>query len=149
MNGQCKIASNQVELRMNASPQFLCIARQATNRMAQMVGLSEKDVDMVTLAVEEALTNVIQHGYGGPCDEPIIMQFRQIASSHGRPARLEITVRDFGKQVDPTCIKSRDLDDIRPGGLGVHIIKSIMDEIGYSCESGGGMKLQMVKYVRE
>jgi len=117
--------------------------------MAQMVGLSEKDVDMVTLAVEEALANVIQHSYGGPCDEPIIMQFRQIASSHGRPARLEITVRDFGKQVDPTCIKSRDLDDIRPGGLGVHIIKSIMDEIEYSCESGGGMKLQMVKYVRE
>ena len=57
---------------------------------------------------------------------------------------MEIIVRDFGPQVDPASIHSRDLDDVRPGGLGVHIIRSIMRDVDYSCPPDGGMQLRMV-----
>ena len=58
-----------------------------------------------------------------------------------------MAVRDRGRQVDPTTIKSRDLAEVRPGGLGVHIIQSVMDEYNYSCPPDGGMLLEMKKYV--
>ena len=38
------------------------------------------------------------------------------------------------------------MEDVRPGGLGVHIIRSVMDEVEYSCPLDGGMQLRMVKY---
>ena len=50
--------------------------------------------------------------------------------------------------VDPSDIKPRDLDDVRPGGLGVHIIVECMDEVTYSPRDGGGTVLTMVKNLR-
>jgi hypothetical protein len=49
--------------------------------------------------------------------------------------------------VDPTTIKSRDLDEIRPGGLGVHIITEVMDEVRWEKRTDGpiGMRLTMMK----
>jgi anti-sigma regulatory factor (Ser/Thr protein kinase) len=49
--------------------------------------------------------------------------------------------------VDPSSIKSRDLDDLRPGGLGVHIMNSCMDCLEYRRAKGGGTILTMVKRV--
>jgi anti-sigma regulatory factor (Ser/Thr protein kinase) len=55
-------------------------------------------------------------------------------------------IEDEAEQVDPCTIKSRCLDEVRPGGLGVHIIREVMDEVAYECRSGGvGMRLTMVK----
>jgi anti-sigma regulatory factor (Ser/Thr protein kinase) len=50
--------------------------------------------------------------------------------------------------VDPATIRSRDLDDIRPGGLGVHIIHEVMDEVRYERRDSRGMRLTMVKQRR-
>ena len=61
-------------------------------------------------------------------------------------AGLEIVILDRGKSIDPAAICGRDLADIRPGGLGVHIIRSVMDKVQYRRRSGGGMLLRMVKY---
>ena len=59
----------------------------------------------------------------------------------GRPLILV-----FFKQVDPESIQPRDLDDIRPGGLGVHIIREVMDEVAYEKRQGPGMRLTMIKH---
>lgn len=139
---------NQLELRMCASAQYLCVARMAVRRSAELAGMDEDDTDKVILAVEEALNNVIQHSYGGPCDNPMFLQLRQVVPGADRPTYLEIIVRDFGRQVDPKSIQGRDLDDVRPGGLGVHIIRSVMDEIEYTTQSEGGMKLRMIKHIK-
>jgi anti-sigma regulatory factor (Ser/Thr protein kinase) len=76
---------------------------------------------------------------GGPCGNG-----RRPAPIRGKLS-LMIGVRDYGRSVDPSTIKSRDLDDFRPGGLGVHIIRSIMDEVEYVPQPGGGMSLRLVK----
>jgi len=136
-----------IKIEITAHPEFLCVARSAVRKANELAGLSDKDIDSVTLAVDEALTNVIRHSYGGPCSKPIIIRYQIIPPQDLHPAALEITIRDFGKQVDPKSIKGRDLDEIRPGGLGVHIIQSVMDQVEYSCPLDGGMQLTMKKFI--
>ncbi len=60
---------------------------------------------------------------------------------------IEIVIEDDAMQVDPDTIRSRDLDDIRPGGLGVHIIREIMDEVSYARRDRRGMRLTLVKHL--
>jgi len=140
-------SKNLIELKINADPFYLCIVRKAVQRMAELVGMNEQDSDSLILAVDEALTNVIQHGYGGACEQQIIIKLRQITSDKKEPTGLEIIIRDFGQQVDPKTINGRDLDNIRPGGLGIHIIRSVMDKVEYTPQPQGGMQLRMIKYV--
>ncbi len=142
-----KQPDDSVEVRIDANPAYLCVTRSVVRNFGELVGLSTEDVDAVTLALEEAMTNVIRHGYGGPCGRPIIVRFRRLNAGEADGDGLEIVVRDYGRQVDPNTIRSRDLDEVRPGGLGVHIIKSIMDEVEYSCPDDGGMELRMVKHI--
>jgi anti-sigma regulatory factor (Ser/Thr protein kinase) len=138
---------DEIEIRIRAHPEYLSVVRSAARRTAELAGLGDQEVHAVTLALDEALTNVIRHSYGGPCCKPIIVKFRRRAAAGDKPSGLEFDIRDYGRQVDPGTIRSRDLDDIRPGGLGVHIIRSVMDEVEYSCPVDGGMQLHMVKYI--
>jgi len=66
---------------------------------------------------------VIRHAYVG-WDEPgdIVVDFIRDRD------RLIVHLMDFADPVDQSKIKSRDLDEVRPGGLGVHLIKSVTDE---------------------
>ena len=54
-------------------------------------------------------------------------------------------IEDEAAQVDPAAMQGRELDDVRPGGLGVHIIREVMDEVVYSKRETKGMRLTMVK----
>ena len=140
-------SSLQIEIRIRANPEYLCVARTAIRKTMQTLGLLEEVVDAITLALDEAMTNAIRHSYGGPCDQPIIVRLSTVPAEAEQPDAVEIVVRDFGKQVDPATIKSRDLNEVRPGGLGVHIIRSVMDSVEYSCPTDGGMCLKMTKKV--
>ncbi len=134
-----------MEVRFTSDPRFLPVIRGAAQGMASIAGLDEADAHRVILALDEALANVIKHGYGNRHDQPIEVRFRPVSSDEGLSG-IYIEVRDQGVQVDPSRIRGRDLDDVRPGGLGVHIIQSVMDDFHYSCPSAGGMLLKMVKY---
>jgi len=142
------LSVNEVEIRLSADPSCLCIVRSAVQKAAEITGFAQSEVDAIILAMEEALANIIRHGYGGPCKQPIVIKLKKIPPGKQESGGLEIIIRDFGQQVDPREIKSRDLDDIKPGGLGVHIIKSAMDQVEYSCPADGGMQLRMFKEIR-
>ncbi|MFH1748092.1 MAG: ATP-binding protein [Planctomycetota bacterium] len=108
-------------------------------------GWSKEQSAEIALAVDEALSNVIRHSYDCETTHTIQIALETIESSDHGPG-LEIRLRDFGQQVDPANIKGRALDDVRPGGLGVHIIRAMMNSAEYSRASGGGMLLVMRKY---
>ena len=135
-----------VQLSIASDPRSLPIVRSAVGRMAELEGFGDLGVHALVLAIDEALANVIKHGYQGRPDQPITITLSTVKRSDGRRG-MSVTVRDQGRQVDPETIRSRDLDDVRPGGLGVHIIKMVMDECDYSCPPDGGMLLRMVKYI--
>ena len=118
------------------------MVRQAASAIAQSAGFSEADARDVALAVNEACTNVIKHAYCHNYDAQILLSSRVV------DGRLELRLRDYGKKTDPGCIKGRDLDDIRPGGLGVHFINEIMDEVQYNTGCDVGTELRMVKRIK-
>ena len=144
---QKSFTDTKIELRMCANPDYLRVARIATHDVAQVIGLKDNEIETITVAVVEALTNVMRHSYGGPCDKPIIVKLNRIDYPDVKKAGLEIVIRDFGKQVDPEDIKGRDLDKLKPGGVGVHIIHAAMDEVEFTRGEGSGMQLRMVKYL--
>ena len=133
-----------VEMRVLSDPANLRAVREAVRRSAGEVGFSEADAEQIALAVDEALANVIKHGYDQRYDQPIDIRIEPVAAS-GRSG-LGLVIRDFGATVDPGTICGRDLADVRPGGLGVHIITSVMDEVRYESAEGGGTRLSLVKW---
>jgi serine/threonine-protein kinase RsbW len=133
-----------VRLTMPSIPRYLAVIRAAVGCMAGQEGFPQDVIDKLVLAADEALANVIKHGYDARADGEILVILRPIAARGTKG--LDIVILDRGKSIDPTAICGRDLADIRPGGLGVHIIRSVMDKVRYRRRSGGGMLLQMVKY---
>jgi anti-sigma regulatory factor (Ser/Thr protein kinase) len=139
--------SGTLELELRSDPEILPAVRQQFRHWAQPHGWTEGQIADMVLAVDEALTNVIRHGYGGEAGHTIFVCIQALEDPARGPG-LEVRIRDHGKQVDPDTIRGRDLEDMRPGGLGVHIIQSVMDSAEYSCVPGGGMQLVMRKYQR-
>ncbi len=135
----------RLELDLISDPGCLPDVRQQMRAWVLALGWSEQQAEEVALAIDEAISNVIRHGYGGPCQERICVCARCI-DDPDEGAGIEVQVRDFGRQVDPARICGRDLDDIRPGGLGVHIIKAVNNSVEYRRAEGGGMLLVMRKY---
>jgi phosphoserine phosphatase RsbU/P len=118
----------------------LRIVRQMIGEAVTLAGFGEQDKRDVVLVVDEALQNVIRHGYGGADNGEIEINVGIVGKD------LMITVRDWAPSVDPTTVKPRDLEDIRPGGLGTHIIREIMDETEFMTPpKDGGNLLRMVK----
>ncbi len=140
------MSTGAVELNIKSNSRSLPVVRGAVEQMAAMEGFTDDEAHGLILAIDEALANVIQHGYHGREDQPIAITLMPVTSEEGLLG-IAVEVRDEGRQVAPETICGRPLDEVRPGGLGVHIIQSVMDEYEYSCPPEGGMRLRMVKYV--
>lgn len=139
-------ASQKPRLKMefDSDPMLLCGVREMVASISRRCGLAEMQSSQVALAVDEALCNVFRHGYDRRADRPIWLSLWTLESGDG-PCGVRIVIEDEARQVDPSAIKSRDLEDIRPGGLGVHIIREVMDEATYEKRDGAGMRLTLVK----
>jgi anti-sigma regulatory factor (Ser/Thr protein kinase) len=124
-----------------SDPNLLCEVRCKLAKYARQAGMVEEQSDCFVLAADEALTNIIRHAYEGATDQPIDIDIR----SDGTELRL--TLRDYGQPVPCELICSRELDDVRPGGLGVHIINTCMDCVEFQHPDEGGTKLVMSKRI--
>ncbi|MEN0021228.1 MAG: ATP-binding protein, partial [Planctomycetota bacterium] len=111
-----------MRLEMRSDPRFLAGARKMVQAVAERLGFEESESSRVSLAVDEALCNIIRHGYDNAADKPIWLSLWPARESDGHPRGIRIVIEDEARQVELATIKSRDLEDIRPHGLGVHII---------------------------
>ena len=102
---------------------------------------SREACDEVGLVINEALANVIRHGYGGATDRPILVT----ATAEDQAVRF--TIRDWGKPFDPALVAKKKTGELKPGGLGLVCIKKLMDEVQFA-QLSDGMQLTMVKYLR-
>ena len=109
---------------------------------ARAAFLDEDAVFHCQMAVDEACTNVIEHAYGGE-DKGNIEIVCQV-----EPGRCSIRIVDHGEPFDPTAvpvpIAAASLDDVRPGGIGLHLMKQLMDEVRFEFTEHGNV-LTMVK----
>jgi len=129
-----------MEHHFPARAKELCDTRSAVRNFLTNCGCVSSTVEDVVLAIDEACQNIIRHAYRGETDEEIILQI-------GREGDvLKISLEDSAPEVSSDCMKPRDLEDVRPGGLGCHFIKQVMDDVSVGpSPSGRGNVLRMLK----
>ena len=115
----------QIKFAMPSNPRYLPVVRGAIGPLAAAIGWDEPDCRAITLALDEALANVIRHAYHGRVDGMIELDCRECADG------LEITLLDKGEAPDKSRICAREMECDQPGGLGTHIIKKVMDRVSY------------------
>ena len=127
-------------LQLPAHAESLQRLRVFVREQALDCGFTSGCADDLALAVNEACMNVIQHGYCGAAGSIEL-------SAGAIVGGMEIRVRDDAMPVSMADWHPRALDDVRPGGLGVHFIREIMDEVSYlpSPDQTGNL-LSMKKY---
>jgi len=135
-----------LKLELQSNPEMLCVVRHALGQLAETLGFSSAECRAVVLAVDEALTNIIRHGYGGEEGHPIRASFRRIQVALGGRQRkaLEIMLEDRGKKVDGPKLCGRPLEELRPGGLGIHLINECMDAVEFRRKLGRN-QLRLIK----
>lgn len=110
--------------RFAAHSEQLRQVRDWVRGVAMSCGMSAAQADRVVIGVNEACMNIIIHAYRGSCGDIELDILRDEAD-------MIFRLTDFANTIDCSSIKPRDLSDIRPGGLGVHFIQEVMDEVSY------------------
>jgi anti-sigma regulatory factor (Ser/Thr protein kinase) len=130
-----------LELQFPARSENMCNVRQKLREVLASCSKSESTTNCIVLAVGEACMNIIQHAYGKEEQGDIILEVEKQGDN------MTFRLTDFAHtKTRAEQLKSRPLDEIRPGGLGCHIINEIMDEVRLvECENGCGNVLQMKK----
>jgi len=131
-------AERLLSLRFLAQPDRLKDVRAAVHEVMARTGCSDACAQDTVMAVDEACQNIIRHGYRDNPAGEIVLDVDRLED------RVVLWLRDFAPKVDEDRIKPRDLDQIRPGGLGVHFIREAMDEARFVPCSAGNI-LRMVK----
>jgi len=137
-----------LKLELHSDPQLLTVVRGALERLTEVFGFSPPDRRSVTRAVDEALTNIMRHCYNGRTDQPIELYCTRVPPRDSEGADgLEILLCDKGPAVDPSKLRGRRLEEIKPGGLGLHFIRQSMDTVEYR-RNGDRNEFRLVKYLQ-
>jgi anti-sigma regulatory factor (Ser/Thr protein kinase) len=137
-------------LALYSNPKWLSVVRAAIERLTESLGFPIAQCRSITRAVDEALTNIVRHSYRNRPDRPIAMYFRRAHRRHDGQVQqgLEILLCDRAPAVDPSKLQGRPLDEIRPGGLGLHFIQQAMDTVEYT-RKGPTNRLRLIKYLAQ
>jgi len=105
--------------------------RQFIEAWALAAGYPDLERGRIVLAADEAVTNIIRHTYSSVPDKPILLS-ADITEGH-----LHLRLRDYGPPVDAGTLKGRELEDVKPGGLGLHMLKSVFTVVEHSALPDG------------
>lgn len=133
---------------------YLAYIRKIVADLARQVGFVEEDVAKVEMAVDEACSNIVEHAYAKDKewswkqrDPEIRLQIRIVHDD------LIIEINDHGQQFDfgsyrPSPIEER-LQQMKPGGYGISIMRQFMDEVQYNSSNTAGNTLRLVKHLKK
>ena len=117
--------------------------REFVGEAARQVGFSDKEIYSIQLAADEACSNIIEHAYAGVTDGKF--EIDCIILDRG----LKIVMRDQGKSFNPSSVPEpnvkADLSERKIGGLGMYLMRKLMDEVTYETSAETGNILTMVK----
>jgi len=133
------------ELHVKSTTENLSSIREFTKTAAANSGFSEEMVGKIILAVDEACTNIIKHAYKYSPDGNIFIKIIF------KNAKFSISITDEGIHFDPNKIPEPNLNEYykskRIGGLGMFLMKKLMDEVKYSTLTGNKNQVVLVKYL--
>ena len=103
---------------------------------------SEKERTLMVLGVDEACTNIIRHAYHLRDDQLISLSIEGLRNC------IRMRLRDYGKQTEAHTMRGRSHALIKPGGLGLHLIRNAFDKVDYIVKARG-TELVMTKNLEE
>jgi serine/threonine-protein kinase RsbW len=122
----------------------LVLIRDLVGKIALRAGFPQDYVDKIQLAVDEACTNVIRHAY--PRNRRGDITVRIGVDSR----KLKVEVIDHGKGFDVQAVLAKDvnhrLNELKRGGLGIYLMRMLMDEVRFDVKPGKETRVEMVKY---
>ena len=143
MNSANKIFEKEIVVK--STTDNLALIRKFTKSAADEIGFSDETTGKIVLAVDEACTNIIKHAYKYSTEGDIYIAIKFDNS------RFMISITDEGKHFDPTTIPEPDLSQYykqkRVGGLGMFLMKKLMDEVKYNTITGNKNQVVLVKYL--
>ncbi|MEN6372576.1 MAG: ATP-binding protein [Armatimonadota bacterium] len=132
-----------VELRVPCKPEYVRTVRALVAELADSVPLSSEAVEEVKVAASEAVSNIVRHAYeNADGSEPVVVRCWKT----GGKLTVEVADRGIGFRVPvsekaPPPEKSRE----REGGLGIVLIKNLMDSVDYWSQPNLGTRIKMTK----
>ncbi len=123
--------------------QFLDEIREFVGEIARQGGFSDKEIYSIQLATDEAASNVIEHAYAGIADGQLEISGNVAAET------ITIVLRDTGRPFDTSAVRqpnlNADLSQRQVGGLGMYLMRKLMDEVRYEIQDDGGNLLTLIK----
>lgn len=114
-------------LKFIADPATLKEMRTQIRDIVTTAGAAEALTEAIVVALNEACMNVIQHGYQGLPQGEYELRVTHNKNRHA----IIFELLDHAPPIDKNKVKSRSLEDVRPGGLGVYFIQQLMDEMAF------------------
>jgi len=126
---------------------YLDVIRDFVAKVAIIAGFDSENVNKIQLSVDEACTNVVKHAYKATPPKDIKIQVEYDKE------RIIVEVIDKGKGFDFRKVKVKDmnnyLNEFRRGGLGIHLMKILMDKVDYSILPSKNTQVTMIKYLKK
>lgn len=133
-------------LSVKSTTDNLARIRDFIKEQASSAGFNADEANKIVLAVDEACTNIIKHAYKYSDSGKI-----NINISFNK-SRLRISITDDGSQFNSSSVPEPDLkkyyEERRVGGLGMYLMKRLMDEVIYSQPSSKRNKVTLIKYLK-
>jgi serine/threonine-protein kinase RsbW len=126
-------------LTIPSDNRMLSVARAFIEAACQVANLDKSVIHAVVLATGEAFTNIVRHAHEHRPNAKLQIQCCLTAEA------IEILFHDEGEPFDVTKVPHLEPGELRLGGRGVYLMRTLMDELGSSPRPGGGNTLRMVK----
>ncbi|MDX8389431.1 MAG: ATP-binding protein [Mariprofundaceae bacterium] len=132
--------SSDIQCCINSACDCIHILHAIVEVMGRRTKMCAKSTNRMMLAVDELFANICQHGY---CQEQGAIEM----STRLTNDRLSFEFRDYAQPVQDVCtLQGRSFDDVKPGGLGMHLIRSVLDEFHHETLADGN-RWTLVRYL--
>jgi serine/threonine-protein kinase RsbW len=137
----------EFKLGVPSATDHQAMIRSFMSQTLEKAGFDEMEIQMLVLAVDEAVANVNEHAYDGDASKEVKVNVTIEAD------QVQIAIADTGKGFDPAKVKPKDVKELvaerKNGGLGLRLIQKIMDDVHYQIVPGEKNELRMVKKLRK
>ncbi len=142
-----KRTAKKYGMELPCQTENLELIRDFVADVARKSGFNEENINKIELAVDEACTNVVKHAY----DREVKCKIKLDIQVNNQ--EFTIKVKDTGKGFDPEQLEDIDMSkymkEFRTGGLGIHLMRTLMDEVKYNIKPGKSNQVVMTKYLKK
>lgn len=137
------VAHNRVAAELAAVPQNVGVARLLVAMVAAQADFTVAEIDEIKLAVSEAVTNAVVHGYNSEPDHVVRVEVLLAGTN------LEVSVIDHGRGIEDVALARQPAVSSDPDrmGLGFCFMESHMDTLEIDSAPGRGTRVRMTKRV--